>query len=1277
MNQSISKPLLRLFPGLLMSVLAGLTAANGASLSLANVVAGAKPGRTIELKAGNYTGVVMLPPGVSLHGAGYGKTRIDASGGPIGISITGGAGAVISDLTVSGATRINISVSDSMRTIIRRVRTTGSINGVVFSNVTDGRMENVVSDNNRYGLVAGSGHRDVIVNCTAARNSSLGISIPSGSSPVVFNNCVVDSATGIYLGNGVTDATIDYNLYSALYSGKLEGQLGRKSIGEWSYLSGQDHHSIAIPVYFGNPEIGDFRPANPLAWALNRTPATGFGTEQLAGTAAPTDDIEHGKRTSPYDLGAYVSHSTAPRPPDGFFKVTSGKGITSAGVFTPDGKEVAYLFQNMPLAAGRYPFWLPTRDFQYRRIPPGQYDVRTTESNLAWDYLGHIGDTGAEYPFGADAPIGAARVAFDDAGHLLAGNDGWAEDFIDVRGYEAETGKFLWTFRAGADTRGLAVSRNGSAYLLRLAGKEGRMTKLNPANGQVLGWPGGQLALPLRTGPEFNGLTTLNNQLIATDGANIYFSSNDGPDFSKPIPLPGASYPSADAKNNLVWALAANNQLVALKPDGTTLVTATPVAAPCALAVRNGRMAIASGTAGKIYLLDCSDPHNLKVVSSIGAGDGPFGAFAPDRFLFQSAPGRPAGSPSLALGPNGDLAIGDGNRLIVFDANGKNLWYTFGVFGNGTVPSYGTISRRFDTGGEWSMALDLKAGTWKPEAYWKRPTLPAKAQFFGETAVEAHNFGVYSVDTGQGHGIEFVKIEGFTQIPVLQITGKGATWVSRKDTNHDGIIDDTDTAQPFDNHGLGWDNPSVRSNGGILTNGNGMLATLWRCGGIDGDGAPIYKAEAAASWKSQDYKSFVSPYTAGPDHFGLAAAQPTEDGGLGALINISSAPGGTGLLNGAGTDMAGFDAAGNLRWLHPLAEHKGLYNFQKLGPVYVSGVGQTTEVECVDKDGLGLGTLGQAAISHYAGYWLDHAGALQAWQGQDGRRYLLLADNFNGMHHWYRLGNEDQIVHTTTPVTVSAAEATTMAALPAPDPKLAIERPAPPVVILPQLKAPLPIDGDLAKWRTAGIAPNIIITPDTAVAGIDGPLDASAVVRMAYFGTDLYVQVLRFDENPVFFQPVSRHYVQPCIEMAINGFGPGFKFDITKTTDAGDIIIRQRFFFQKYELLVPPDHAPRVIKILDNAQDVPERSLIESVYGVNLAPDKVIVTEFKLPMDAITYKDAEADAPKMTPGSSFWLGFMIDDNNQPGADLQNLMVWPATYGTFNPPEDGAKAVLGP
>ena len=60
-------------------------------------------------------------------------------------------------------------------------------------------------------------------------------------------------------------------------------------------------------------------------------------------------------------------------------------------------------------------------------------------------------------------------------------------------------------------------------------------------------------------------------------------------------------------------------------------------------------------------------------------------------------------------------------------------------------------------------------------------------------------------------------------------------------------------------------------------------------------------------------------------------------------------------------------------------------------------------------------------------------------------------------------------------------------------------------------------------------------------------------------------------------------------------------------------------------------HSGRVIKVLDNARDLPERKLIESVYGVDMSDCKVIVTEFKLPIDERTYKGDEKAMLPMRP----------------------------------------------
>ena len=72
-----------------------------------------------------------------------------------------------------------------------------------------------------------------------------------------------------------------------------------------------------------------------------------------------------------------------------------------------------------------------------------------------------------------------------------------------------------------------------------------------------------------------------------------------------------------------------------------------------------------------------------------------------------------------------------------------------------------------------------------------------------------------------------------------------------------------------------------------------------------------------------------------------------------------------------------------------------------------------------------------------------------------------------------------------------------------------------------RLQQPLAIDGDLLKWRQIGLTPQIIITPATGTPNITSAKDCSAVIRLAYHGKDLYVQVLRFDDVVTFHQTIA------------------------------------------------------------------------------------------------------------------------------------------------------------
>jgi hypothetical protein len=98
------------------------------------------------------------------------------------------------------------------------------------------------------------------------------------------------------------------------------------------------------------------------------------------------------------------------------------------------------------------------------------------------------------------------------------------------------------------------------------------------------------------------------------------------------------------------------------------------------------------------------------------------------------------------------------------------------------------------------------------------------------------------------------------------------------------------------------------------------------------------------------------------------------------------------------------------------------------------------------------------------------------------------------------------------------------------------------------------------------------------------------------------------------------------------------------------------------------------VKVLTDVNAVSERQLLETLYGVDLSKASVVLTEFKLPIDKVTFAGAEQDVFPLGPGKSFWIGFFIDDNDTPYTDVQRFIHWPATFGMFNLPEDGARVI---
>ena len=69
-----------------------------------------------------------------------GKTILDARKTEVGLTVDGGEGAEVSDLTIRGASRSDLLAKGAQKLTIRRVRTTSSLSGVQLSpDVVEGR----------------------------------------------------------------------------------------------------------------------------------------------------------------------------------------------------------------------------------------------------------------------------------------------------------------------------------------------------------------------------------------------------------------------------------------------------------------------------------------------------------------------------------------------------------------------------------------------------------------------------------------------------------------------------------------------------------------------------------------------------------------------------------------------------------------------------------------------------------------------------------------------------------------------------------------------------------------------------------------------------------------------------------------------------------------------------------------------------------------------------------------------------------------------------------
>ena len=1237
-------------------------------VDVAALLATARKGATVTLPAGTFqAGGLLLPEGVSLKGAGYGKTILDASGHENGLVSRGKRKASVSDLTIINSVQAGLFIDGAQALTIERVRVRRCGSALVINNATGCTFRNLVLADNKSGVSLVTSVNSALINATIANTDGTGIRVNGCNNVAIFNNIIANVPYGIAVGATNGKLVIDHNLYIANFVGQLQGETTRKKVESWHHLSGYDKHSLTIGVTFNDAAAGDYRPVSPLSWAPVRATSSDWGTKALGGFTAPKADIDGMKRIESIDLGAYEVSFPAPRAADGAITVKSGAGTTSAGIFTKENFLVRYLFQNLPLAKGTYRYWLPSRDWQGRPIAADAYLVKVTEADMRLDYLaaGGNGDLAmSTTQFGPPekrVSLEPLTVTFDMAGRLLMAQSGF-ESWQHVRAYDPQMTRFLWSFPGGGGAVGMTVDAKDRVLTMR---SSNNLLRLDSASGKGVPFADGSI---VRIYPEItacNGMTMLNGAVYVANplSSQLVKLAGEELDISGMFPLTAVKQPAADSRSGLIWALS-GGEVVAVSEQGEIKHRATPVAQPQLLAANAGKLTVYDAATNKLYVYNCSDPGNLAMIRTIGTGGDGYGKIQGDRFWEPK---------SIAMNAAGEIAMIDGSRTILLGADGTvkrhhmAMWgqqMAYGEFADGLVHA-------FNMNQQWDIVFDAKNRRWDPGTRW-RYTMPMNTHYFFFT-IGGTNYGLYNISlSGIGHWLAVVRMEEDGTGRVLARYGwEQEGMYLQRDPDGDGVINLDDPKEPvFGPDGMrytdnfqadrGFNNIDFRADGSIVHPKRSGVQII-RLKGVE-QGVPLYDFANATyipgTVEMTGTPNYISPY----DFTTVEQVSIAEDiflekdGSFAGVISTASGPGPdlcTGHANS--TNMAGFDAKGRMRWMSPMNPFglkMGFYGITTIGGITFAGRGAICEYETMDHDGLGTGVLGMSKNFGWAGMWLDNARQTFGFTGNDGNPYLVTGDYMSQSYHWQELKGWEQVIHSTFPLTVTPTTAQLLATQePLPVPIWPVT--PPPRVAIKKLQAPLPIDGDPKKWRSLGIQPLVAIS--------DNPTSNSCILRMAYEGDNIYVQAIKFDDLVTFHQhEPGKHFLQDGIEFALNSFMDGWKYNVTRLTGTGDAILRDRWGSGG---LIGQDAAPRIITLYDNAVDFEERKIIEAATGLDMINSKVVYIEFKLTKEALANMPPHRQVV-FESGKTFIFGFMINDNDIPGADIPNAMTWPVTYGTF-------------
>lgn len=219
--------------------------------TIGEALARAQAGDSIQVAAGTYLERPMLPPGVTLQGAGYRQTTIDGQGAEMAV-VRLSTNSAIQGFTITGSGTSYWDAGIRLQghgALIANNRITGNSSGIALLSCTNPascqtatRIEFNIIDHNQTQGIAANEHSWVSVrNNTIVENQNFGIALQDARSVVENNIIVGHSAAALQAPAGSTIRT--NNLL-------LVGQHQQWPVGEGT---------LALNPLFRNPAQADYR----------------------------------------------------------------------------------------------------------------------------------------------------------------------------------------------------------------------------------------------------------------------------------------------------------------------------------------------------------------------------------------------------------------------------------------------------------------------------------------------------------------------------------------------------------------------------------------------------------------------------------------------------------------------------------------------------------------------------------------------------------------------------------------------------------------------------------------------------------------------------------------------------------------------------------------------------------------------------------------------------------------------------------------------------------